>query len=217
MGIFSQTKRQPALIRTGGMSDSEIFLVILGGTVAGAAIIVLIFARVRLDKGEDAWRKFADRHGLRYDTQHGEKKRLAVYGDIDGHEFLMERVEVGGQNKSFQTHVFLALHGRLPKGMTLGPERFGKGFLKKALVGKDVEVGDKEFDDKVLVRADDPEHLKEYLNSERKRTVRRLIELQATIEDGKVLLKTPKMVDSISDLETMYADLGAAAKVLSAR
>jgi len=199
------------------MSEMEIFLAVVGCTVAGAAVLALIFARVRLDQAEDSWRKLADRHGLRQATEWEGKKALVVYGDLDGRPFLMENIEVGGQQKHFQTQISLQLGDRLPAGLFLGPERFGKGVFKKMIVGEEIEIGDAEFDAKVVIRGDDPKEVKAYLTDERKAAVLRLVEIKANVEEGKILLKAPKELHQLQELELFLEEMRAAARILDIR
>lgn len=196
------------------MSEMEIFIVVIGCTVAGAAVLTLIFARVRTSQAEDSWRLLADRHGLRQAHEWEGKKALVVHGDFDGRPFLMENIEVGGQQKHFQTQISLHLGTRIPAGLFLGPERFGKGMFKKMIVGEEIEIGDAEFDAKVVIRADDPKALKAYLTDERKAAVLRLLEIKAHLEDGKVLMKAPKELHHLQELESILEGMRAAARVL---
>jgi len=199
------------------MSEMEIFLVVVGCTVAGAAVLTLIFARVRTDQADDAWRKLADRHGLRQVNEWEGKKALVVHGDLDGRPFLMENIEVGGQQKHFQTQISLQLGEHLPAGLFFGSERFGKGVFKKMLVGEEIEIGDTEFDAAVVIRADDPGKLKTYLTDDRKAAVLRLVGNKATLEDGKVVLKAPKELHNLQELEFLIEEMRAVARILDIR
>ncbi len=199
------------------MSEMEIFIVVVGCTVAGAAVLALIFARVRLGQAEDSWRKLADRHGLRQTNEWEGKKALVVHGDLDGRPFLMENIEVGGQQKQVQTQISLQLSNRLPADLFFGPERFGKGIFKKMIVGEEIEIGDAEFDAKVVIRADDPRELETYLTDERKVAVLRLVENKATLEDGKILLKAPKELHQLQELEFLLEEMRAVARILDIR
>ncbi len=199
------------------MNDMEILIVVVGCTVAGAALLLLIFARVRTNQAEDSWRKLADRHGLRQTTEWEGKKALVVHGDLDGRPFLMKNIEVGGQQKHFQTQISLQLSDRLPAGLFLGPERFGKGVFKKMIVGEEIEIGDAEFDAKVVIRADDPREVKAYLTDERKAAVLRLVENKINVEDGMILLKAPKQLHHLQELEFFLEEMRAAARILDIR
>ena len=199
------------------MSEMEIFIVVIGCTVAGAAVLTLIFARVRTNQAEDSWRLLADRHGLRQTHEWEGKKALVVHGELDGRPFLMENIEVGGQQKHFQTQISLHLGTRIPAGLFLGPERFGKGMFKKMIVGEEIEIGDAEFDAKVVIRGDNPKELEAYLSDERKAAVLRLLEIKANVEDGKILLKAPKELHHLQELESLLEEMRAAARVLHVR
>jgi hypothetical protein len=199
------------------MSELEILLVIVGCTVAGAAVLTLIFARVRTNQAEDSWRLLADRHGLHQVNEWEGKKALAVHGDLDGRPFLMQNIEVGGQQKHFQTQISIQLGNRLPGGLFLGPERFGKGVFKKMIVGEEIEIGDAEFDAMVVIRAEDPKALKAYLTDERKAAVLKILEIKANLEDGKILLKAPKELHNLQELEFLLEEMRAAARVLDVR
>jgi hypothetical protein len=200
------------------MSELEILFIVVGCTVAGAAIFTLIFARVRSNQAEDSWRLLADRHGLRYATEWQGKKSLVVHGDLDGRAFLMENVEVGGgQQKHSQTQISLQLGDRLPAGLFLGPERFGKGVFKKMIVGEEIEVGDAEFDAAVVIRAEDSKDVVAYLTDERRAAVLKILEIKATVEDGKIFLKAPKQLHKLQELEHYLEEMRAAARVLDRR
>jgi len=199
------------------MSEMEILLVVVGCTVAGAAVLTLIFARVRTNQAEDSWRLLADRHGLRQAKEWEGKKQLVVHGDLDGRPFLMQNIEVGGQQKHFQTQIALQLGKRLPAGLFLGPERFGKGVFKKMIVGEEIEIGDAEFDATVVIRADDPKEVKKYLTDDRKAAVLRLVENKATLEGGKVVLKAPKELHNLPELEFLIEEMREVARVLDIR
>jgi hypothetical protein len=200
------------------MSELQILFIVVGCTVAGAAILTLIFARVRVNQTEDSWRLLADRHGLRYATEWEGKKALVVHGDLDGHAFLMENVEVGGgQQKHSQTQISLQLGDRLPAGLFLGPERFGKGVFKKMIVGEEIELGDAEFDAAVVIRGRDPKEVTAYMTDARRAAVTKLLEIKATVEDGRILLKSPKQLHNLQELELYVEEMRAAARVLNRR
>jgi hypothetical protein len=199
------------------MSEMEIFLVVVGCTVAGAAVLTLIFARVRTNQAEDSWRLLADRHGLHKVNEWEGKKALVVHGDLDGRPFLMENIEVGGQQKHFQTQISIQLGNRLPAGLFLGPERFGKGVFKKMIVGEEIEIGDADFDAKVVIRGDDPKVVKAYLTDERKAAVLKILEIKANLEDGKILLKAPKELHHMKELEHFLEEMRTAARILDIR
>jgi hypothetical protein len=199
------------------MSEVEILLVVVGCTVAGAAVLTLIFARVHVDKAQDSWRKLADRHGLRYATEWEGKKALVVHGDLDGRAFLLENIAVGGQQNQHHTQISLQLGDRLPAGLFFGPEKFGKGALKKMVVGEEVEIGDAAFDDKVLIRVQDPGKLKAYLTDERKAAVLKILEIKATVQEGKIVMKAPKEIHDLSELETYLKEMRSAAEILDPR
>jgi hypothetical protein len=200
------------------MSEMQILLVVVGCTVAGAAVLMLVFARVRTDQAQDSWRKLADRHGLRYATEWEGKKKLVVHGDLDGRSFRMENVEVGGgQQKQLHTKITFHLGRRLPAGLFLGPERFGKGVFKKMIVGEEIEIGDAAFDEKVVIRGDDPGKVKAYLTDERKAAVLKILEMKATVEGGMIIMEAPREIHDLSELERHLQEMRSAAGVLDPR
>ncbi len=199
------------------MSEMEILLIVVGCTVAGAAVLTLVFARVRTNQAEDSWRLLADRHGLHQVSEWEGKKALVVHGNLDGRRFLMENIEVGGQQKHYQTQISIDLGSHLPAGLFLGPERFGKGVFKKMIVGEEIEIGDAEFDSKVVIRADDPKTVQAYLTDERKAAVLQMLEIKANLEDGKILLKAPKQLHHLKELEFLLEEMRTVARILDIR
>ena len=105
----------------------------------------------------------------------------------------------------------------MPAGLFLGPERFGKGVFKKMIVGEEIEIGDAEFDAKVVIRGDDPKEVKAYLTDERKAAVLRLVEIKANVEEGKILLKAPKELHQLQEFELFLEEMRAAARTLDVR
>ncbi len=68
-----------------------------------------------------------------------------------------------------------------------------------------------------MIRADEPREVKADVTDERKDAVLRLVENTINVEDGMILLKAPKQLHHLQELEFFLEEMRAAARILDIR
>ena len=144
--------------------------------VAGFVGFVALATKRYQEKLDIAWRKAAERMDLAYSTKRakGTTQRKLV-GEFRG---LPAKVNsfTEGSGKSKRTYTRYRLrYAHLGLGLELSQQHFFSG-LKSALTGRqDIEIGDKAFDDAVIVQAGDSEEVRRFLTRERQLAIQRFL------------------------------------------
>lgn len=195
------------------MLDPVALTVALAVLVGGGFLVGFILKGVALaERKGDALRRFAERHRLHYEKkgQHGEMR-----GDVDGREFLLHRKKVGDDTRVWAAE--LEVPGPLPEGLLFAPEMVHAGWAKKLVHGEDLGVGAREFDEAVIVQADEPPLLEAYLTPERRRAVLDLVEMEGKLEEGRLVVFNPKGVADLRAMEEMLRRLRGISDALRVR
>lgn len=126
--------------------------------------------------------------------------------------------ELTGRYKGLQIHVsftyankttYLSLRAgfvkKMPLGFEISPENFGTGL--KSLIGMndDMQIGDKAFDDALLIESNDEQYLRAYLNTDMRDLITRVYNLSSEFKITSGGITSTKDFDMYSiknDIET---------------
>jgi len=181
------------------MLDPVALTVALAVLVGGGFLVGFILKGVALAERQGAAiRKFAERHRLEYEKkgQHPE-----VSGEVDGREFRIHRKDVGNNTQVWT--VDLEVPGPLPPGLVFAPEKIQADWAKKLVHGEDLEVGIREFDESVIVQADDPRWLEPYLTARRREAVLDLVGMEAKLDEGRLVLFNAQGIGDLRAMEEL--------------
>ncbi len=103
---------------------------------------------------EDAWRKLAERHHLRYERR-SRYKLPSISGELDGRA-LHIKGESGKDTAPIC--VQLTLHGPLPEGLHIGPHEARVEVLGHVVVSGGINTGHSAFDEEVGRAVSDGRH-----------------------------------------------------------
>lgn len=159
------------------------FLVIIG-------ICVAIGVGVHGRRVNEAWRDAADGLGFRFEKEGGRRIR----GTRSNLDFTIRPETVG---KSTWTRYELAFPAAFPIEIELRPQGLFSGVANAMLNRLDIEVGDPDFDARVIVGGSDPERIRDFLGPEERRFITKLYERFSGFE-----LMRHRLVASRNRLET---------------
>ena len=141
---------------------------------------------------EDAWRKLAERHHLRYERS-SRFKLPSISGEVGGRALLIKREP--GQDTS-AIRVQLTLEGPLPDGLHIGPHQARVEVLGHVLISGGINTRDAAFDEEVDVKGDDPDSIRQYLTDGRKRAAAQVVELGGELENGILIVPVNRDVET---------------------
>ncbi len=163
--------------------DPGLLLVPLG------ALIGFSIAYIVTRRRAAAWRYAARRAGL---TGIREKRRLwfltELRGEIDGFTVVIQAYRHAGKNKGGTKLIVSDNRGRIPVSLDLRAESIGTA-IEKTFGAKEIELGDREFDDQVYVRGAE-ETLLAVLDEQTRALVRQTVGRGARIVDGGLRWET---------------------------
>ncbi|MGK7345317.1 MAG: hypothetical protein ACNS63_05865 [Candidatus Nitrospinota bacterium M3_3B_026] len=177
-------------------------------------ILLWIFKKKIQERGEvdRKWRMFAAERGL---SEEG-KGSFVFTGENEGMPFILDvHIVSAGDTSTTYTRMRVAPPD-LPAGFRLRPEsRLSR--LGKALGTMDVETGDPEFDKTFIVKGDNPEQVRTYLDPDRRHILLRgLKEFGAfEIKEGRLQVERSGLIKDLSELERLFARLGDLAAALA--
>jgi len=191
---------------------------IIGITVALCAVGVLVpllltHGSHKMQQIEDAWRKLAERHALRF--QPGRK--IQVAGEVAGRSFSL--TSEGSGNKATFT-MELELHGRLPQGLQLkgiGKRKNASDAVAAPVISVNERTGRIDINGAVRAGAMHPEELPDYLDVARQRAALRLIDVQGKLEGSKLSVPFTSHPDDLEGLDHALQELTAVAPVFEQR
>ena len=194
-------------------------LIALAAVFAGLAVIVplaLTHGMHQANEVSEAWRRLAERHRLRFDTGSRIVSKTSVTGALGGHEFLLKRA--GGGNNKQSVYMELALNGELPAGLRLRAGKPGPEALA-AVLGMPLDVegrgsGDVSIDERLKVRATDPEDIPVYLTNARKKAALLLTDLGGELDGRKLRIAVTKTAADLEELDKTAVALAELAAVL---
>ncbi len=163
-------------------------------------LFILAYKRMKMVGKE--WKLFAQRHGLSLDNSAGSDRLPIVQGNIEGRSFRF-----GGFRETSSSvgrmSMELEIKGKIPNGLYLHGDYFSSGLVKSMVVRNDIEVGDTDFDKKVIVSANNSHEVITYLNDRRKRAVLDLIRAKGFVKDKKVILHSWKNISNQVELDKL--------------
>jgi len=191
---------------------------IVGLTVSVCALVLmvpllLVYAGHKVQLIEDAWRKLAERHGLRFEPG----RKLTVRGELSGRSFAM--AGAGAGNNAMYT-MELELHGPLPAGLNI--KVVGKHKRHQEVMGEPVatvheRTGRIDINEEVRVGSMDPGELPAWLTPARKRAALSLADAEGELDGRKLKVNVNKKVDDLEYLDDVLRTLCEAARALDAR
>ncbi len=159
----------------------EILMIVLfmGGSAVlfGGIIWLAIWMR---KKNIQKWQAFAESHGLGCPDP-GVFGRPEITGRFRGHNVHVYIYSTGGKNK--QTYTVTKVYLEQPAG--LGMRVYKEGFFSKvgkAIGTQDIQTGDREFDDAVMIKGNDEVGVTEYLTPELRAALLELIAREPQID-----------------------------------
>lgn len=197
------------------MNDDTIGLTVTFAAIAVVLPLALMHGTYKAQQVQEAWRKLADRHRLRFQPGRRVVGQTKVAGSVAGRSFLMQKW--GSGNKA-TFRMELQLRGSLPDGIRLKPcghllatqlEVFGVPVSR--VVGRSGEV---RISDEVNVTATDPSEISAYLTPGRKRAAARLAEVGGELEDHKLSVTISQKADDLEELDKALCTLAVVAPIL---
>jgi hypothetical protein len=147
------------------------FFIIL---VIGAIAVGVIHASKQKKRANAAWADVARRNGMRH-SPGSWMSQPSMRGHVDGYLVSVDTVSRGG-GKNSQTYTRYRIHyDKIGVKLRLTREVPVMSALGKMFGGQDHEVGDKAFDDKVVVRGPSEARAREYLTEPRRRAIRKFL------------------------------------------
>ena len=194
-----------------------IAMTVMFSCMAVAIFIAVVHGAYKAQEIQEAWRKLADRHRLRYEPKRSLTLKTKVTGSLAGRPFVLR--QSGSGNKTAM-EMELELHGPLPGGLRM--KRCGKHLAAhREVLGVPLsEViessGEVKINEEVSVTAADPAELPTYLTAERQRGALRLADIGGEFEDKKLRVTVTKMADDLEMLDEAVRTLAAVAPMLDA-
>ena len=166
-------------------------------------------------KVDGAWRAAARELGLST-VQMGRFGQRSMVGKRGGLDVV---IDTGSQGSGNHSKTYTRLRVKFPRSDTgyrltkQGPfSQVGRFFA-----GRDLELGDPEFDSAVLVRGQNADALRAHLTPRRRMVIQRFLSRnsECVIRDGEVELRAPDVVTSAALLDSMLDQLVRVAKVMA--
>ncbi len=204
----------------------------MGGLFAIVVLVslaVLVFRLIAAHAGtrDAAWQEAADLLGLRFQPRRAsplefwrsaEHQHRSMVGSVDGVPVRVHTFWQGsGDNRTTYTGFWA---GFPPLGLGLAVYREGAfGRLWGRLTGRDIEVGDAEFDQAHRVEGAHPQRVAAFLTPSRRVTIDRLLsELDGTrVGDDGIIWRKRGVIASTGDLVGTVRRLAAAAGAIAGR
>lgn len=140
-----------------------------------------------------SWVDAASRLGLVMDGS-----ALDISGIIDD---CVVKITSTFPSRSSHTEIVLRPEPPLPAGLALGPEGVFQTVVK-TVTGRDVEIGDEAFDDKVVVQGD-PAMLCAVLDPANRRLISKAVGEGLVVDGGEVRIRLWKTVTDAAELESL--------------
>ncbi len=197
------------------MNEDPIVWTLMFAALAVILPLAFVHGGHKAQELEDAWRKLADRHRLRFERRGALSQNNRVTGILNGHSFLLQRS--GGGNKAAM-QMELSLIGALPAGLRIKP-RGKHAAAHVEILGVPVShvvegSGEVRINDEVSVKAKDPGELPGYLTPERKRAALSLADLGGELEGHKLRVAVTKTADDLEHLDRVAQTLAAVGPIL---
>lgn len=177
--------------------------------IAGAAMIGSYYRRTKARAVRDRWVEAAELLGF---TLSSGTRNLFMSG-TDGP--LSASVAVKTDDSETTTRYQVEFPPLGLGGLRLTPESGWQGFLK-ALGGQDVEIGDRTFDDRFVVKASSPDQAKRYLTWTRVHALNALYEHHGgfTLSNDELVLTVDGLADEADIIVSTVNDVMETARIL---
>lgn len=142
--------------------------------IFGGIVLVIWLVTSHQKKVDAAWNKAAELLGMQYQPG-GVFGKRSISGWMAGHRVAVDTY-TKSSGKSSNTYTRYRVH--YPEPLGLGLQLKKEGFLSsmaKLFGSQDIEVGDPQFDDEVLVKGTDPRRVVEFLTHSRRMRILRLL------------------------------------------
>lgn len=182
-------------------------------------ILFIVVAASRHNKAvNEAWTSASRRLGLDYQRKKGPKGQRRLEGLYRGFPVRVNTFNQKAGNQSTTFTRFQVAYPDLGLGLELKHQHFFATLGRALTGGKDIVVGDRSFDDSVIVEAHSAAEVIDYLTSERRLRIGRLISSQrrAVIRDDEAsfivkgavsqLDKFQRNLDTLVNLASCLAD-----------
>lgn len=201
------------------MADRQLIV----GIVAVIVLVAAVWLSWRLRRRrQEAWSRFARRHGLRPVPTEGEVNDFA--GTVSARSVALRQADHGSDTGTLGVTVVslgIELAGELPRGLHVEPGTVLDPLLMPEREDDPVDVvetGDEDFDGRVRVRAEDTAAAGAYLTDPRRQAILRLLEeypsSDSGIREGRVQVAMREVLADPERLEECLALLLAVAPTL---
>lgn len=164
----------------------------VGGVFVAFLVVILVLASQHTKKVEAAWSAAARELGFAY-APGSWKSHRGMHGAIEGRAVEISTITRGsGKHKQTYTRFEIAYGQSLGLGLRLTRQGFFSG-VAKFFGGQDIEVGDAEFDENVVVKGRDPRRVIEFLTPARRFRIHRILATVANcdIADEQIVAEVP--------------------------
>lgn len=159
------------------MSSSVVPMLVIGA-------FVLALVQYTSGQHEKALKQVAEHFGVEAKEGSFFGANAMATGTVDGAHLIVDTYSTGsGKNRSTWTR-FRLRDGRSLPGTQIGSEGVFS-FVGKAFKGRDIEVGDRRFDDKVLLRSTDELSLRAMLDADARGQVLTAVGKSWALQDGE--------------------------------
>ncbi len=165
-------------------------------------IFGFFFGSRREKRYRQAWRSFAERHGLEFRAGHRQHWALSLSGEFRGHAVVVERVVVSsGESSTAYTDYTVRLHPAWKTGMAMRYWKF-RDRIAEVFRGQDGHtVGDEDFDARFTIRGPVSVPVARALEQPEVQEVLLEMGSKMTIEGGALTLRTPGTPESAVEIE----------------
>lgn len=177
---------------------------LVGVAIVGVIVVAVLTVALRRRR-QHVWRRFAARHGLRFQNSDLGPR---VYGTKDGYEVELKVVAESSDTGPLgieEIRMTMELLNRVPEGLSICEAEGVLGEVNRALEADHIETGDHEFDHAVVVKANDEQLAREWLDEERRRSLLSFVQQRPTnivALDGRTLsCQDREMISSLDVTE----------------
>ncbi len=194
------------------MNDALIGLTTTFAVIAVVLPLAVLHGSHRTQEVQEAWRKLADRHRLRYELHRSKTK---VTGSLGGRPFQLHK---SGSGDKASARMEVELGAGLPSGLQMKPigrhESAHVEVLGVPVSEVDEGTGTVKIGGEVSVVATDPADLRGYLTPDRMRGALRLADAGGALDDHKLRVTVTKSMSDLEALDKVLRALAVVAPVL---
>ncbi|NOY75892.1 MAG: hypothetical protein GXP32_08915 [Kiritimatiellaeota bacterium] len=183
--------------------------------IAGIVAVVAIVAYKQKTRALNNWELAAKSLGLRF-SNGGIMLPSSMTGKLDGHEVSVRMASRGsGKSRRTVTEYTIRYSTRVPFKFSLTRQHFLHSFGKMFGM-QDIEVGDKTFDDSVVVQGENESEIRDFLTAPRRKHIKTALRSfkEIKITDAGIEVVTNGMENSLDKLRSTVKTLCAMAEVI---